>query len=93
MEKVLILFIIIFLGCATQRNGKCISGKCINGAGTYQFPTEQQARLTKMANEWKESATHQAVYQTYKWGYGAKYIGEWKDGDMDQGTIYICQWI
>ena len=82
MKKLLLILLCVPLIGWGQ--GKCISGDCENGYGTFIFDDG-----TKYVGEFKDGKRHGQGTCTYGKGKleGSKYIGEWKDGKKDgEGT-------
>ncbi len=73
IKKIWALGLLFFLGSITSsyaQNGKCISGDCYNGTGTYQWPTND-----KFTGQFVDGKiTGQGVYT---WANGTRYEGEW----------------
>lgn len=73
--------------------GKCISGDCMNGKGTYQYPFGGTYE-----GQWKDGKFH--GQGTYTIPYYGKYTGEYREGKRDgqgtqifrEGGHYTGQW-
>jgi len=74
-------------------SSQCISGNCINGTGTYIYPSGG-----KYTGEWKDDKRH--GQGTHNYSNGDKYVGEWKDDKhhgqgkkiWSDGSKYEGQW-
>jgi len=91
--KKIVLGLILALLWGGNAYAECIQGNCVNGLGTYIWPSGHT-----YVGEWKDGKKHgQGTFTDVS---EDKYVGEWKDGKRDgQGTAtrangykYVGQW-
>jgi hypothetical protein len=78
MKKIILLISLCLFSSMSW--SKCIQGDCVNGQGTYTWPSG-----SKYVGQFKDNKFD--GQGSYTWPDGLKYVGQWKDGNFDgQGT-------
>lgn len=67
---------------ATAPAGRCLSGDCVNGYGTYRWPDN-----SVYAGQWKKGKRQ--GHGTLTWPNGSRHTGLWRDDVQEGAGIYV----
>lgn len=77
----LIIFVAEYV-YSDDESGKCTSGNCVNGEGTFTYSNDN-----KYDGQFKDGKRN--GQGTYTWSNGKKYVGQWRDNKIyGRGTMY-----